>query len=393
MDTLRVRTYNVRFGDAIFITVPDKDPNTTEVTKRHILIDVGNVLSKEGGDDTVFKTVFDDIVEQLDGAALDLYVMTHEHLDHVQGLPYIAAKIYTGDQFSQKLSVKHAWFTASAEDEYYERYPDAKKAFDAISSFINAASPSVSLAFRSILLNNNPRRTKECMDFLKNLTENPHYVYRGIDLNGKHPFREARFSIWAPEEDTSEYYGRFRPMALNITTSSTGEEATIAVPQPTAGVDASDFYNLVKFRQSGFVDNILAIDKAKNNTSIVFSLEWRGWRLLFTGDAELRSWQTMRREHERSLEADGEPMLKPVHFLKVSHHGSHNGTPEDDILDIILPRNGGDERPRCAVISTYQETYSGIPHTPTNLRLSQRCELLSTIEDSSAPYVDVELPG
>ena len=51
MDTLRVRAYNVRFGDAILVTVPDRDPATDKTTTRHILIDVGNVLSKEGGDD------------------------------------------------------------------------------------------------------------------------------------------------------------------------------------------------------------------------------------------------------------------------------------------------------------------------------------------------------
>src|SRR5206468_9988158 len=56
-DRLRVRLYNVRFGDAILVTVPDRDPATNVVTKRHILIDVGNVLNKEGGDDTVFKPV------------------------------------------------------------------------------------------------------------------------------------------------------------------------------------------------------------------------------------------------------------------------------------------------------------------------------------------------
>ena len=32
-------------------------------TTRHILIDVGNVLSKEGGDDSVFKPVVDDYLE------------------------------------------------------------------------------------------------------------------------------------------------------------------------------------------------------------------------------------------------------------------------------------------------------------------------------------------
>src|SRR5687768_11266938 len=103
MDALRVRAYNVRFGDAILVTVPDRDPATGTVTKRHILIDVGNVLSGEGGEDVVFKPAVDDIIAELGGKPLDLYVMTHEHLDHIQGLYYVASKTYPGDQFAQKL--------------------------------------------------------------------------------------------------------------------------------------------------------------------------------------------------------------------------------------------------------------------------------------------------
>ena len=64
-DTLRVRVYNVRFGDAILVTVPIAIPPPARSTTRHILIDVGNVpASKEGGDDTVFKPVVDDILDR-----------------------------------------------------------------------------------------------------------------------------------------------------------------------------------------------------------------------------------------------------------------------------------------------------------------------------------------
>jgi hypothetical protein len=40
MDALRVRVYNVRFGDAILVSVPDKAPGGSPEL-RHILIDVG----------------------------------------------------------------------------------------------------------------------------------------------------------------------------------------------------------------------------------------------------------------------------------------------------------------------------------------------------------------
>ena len=59
---------------------------------RHILIDVGNVTG-HGGDVDVFKPVLEDIFRELDGQPLDLYVMTHEHMDHVKGLLYAQDKL------------------------------------------------------------------------------------------------------------------------------------------------------------------------------------------------------------------------------------------------------------------------------------------------------------
>jgi beta-lactamase superfamily II metal-dependent hydrolase len=115
----------------------------------------------------------------------------------------------------------------------------------------------------------------------------------------------------------------------------------------------------------------------------VFCLEWRKWRLLFSGDAEVRSWKTMKREN----------VLKPVHFLKVSHHGSHNGTPADDILELILPLVPPDTRARHAAISTWTETYSGIPHTPTNDRLKARCTLQGTLDDKDKLFFDLSFEG
>ena len=48
MDALRVRVYNVLFGDAILISVPDAPPGGSPVL-RHILIDVGNYAVNTGG--------------------------------------------------------------------------------------------------------------------------------------------------------------------------------------------------------------------------------------------------------------------------------------------------------------------------------------------------------
>ncbi|GAB4533784.1 MAG: hypothetical protein Kow0063_16230 [Anaerolineae bacterium] len=384
MDRLRVRVYNVRFGDALLVSVPDRAANgSTEM--RHILIDVGNVLGGEGGEDVLFRPVIEDILRTLDGRRLDLYVMTHEHMDHVQGLLYAEEKLFPDKSLRDMLRTRHAWLTASAEPGYYakEGHEQARKAFEetretyaAIARFLAAAPEQETPWLRALMLNNDPRNTADCVDYLRGLAGKTWYVYRGLDLAGKHPFQEARFEIWAPEEDTSVYYGKFQPMALGV--AQGGRKPTLTLPVPPPGVDAGTFYNLVDMRRWGFADNLLAIDRAANNTSLVFCLEWRGWRLLFPGDAELRSWKTMHKYGQ----------LKPVHFLKVSHHGSHNGTPPRSLIDIMLPAASAEAQ--TAVVSAYRGTYKDVPHDATLVELGGRCSLHSVLGMPDGYYLDVE---
>ncbi len=389
MDKLRVRVYNVRFGDAILISVPDRS-STGETTLRHILIDVGNSYSGAGGQPDCFIPVVENILGDLGGKGLDLYIMTHEHMDHVKGLLYASNNAYAG-ALKGKLGVQYAWLTASSAPDYYDTHPKAReKALQAqevyrtLAAYLMAGESQLPEAMQTILGINDPTATSAYVDYLRDLapTRRVHYIHRGINLKGKHNFREAKFDIWAPEEDTSEYYGKFRPMALNAVQAAGKPEAgkvVAADPTPPPGVDAGTFYDLVHSRQQGIADNLLEIDKAENNTSIVFSLEWRGWKLLFPGDAELRSWKTMGREK----------VLKPVDFLKVGHHGSQNATPTLDLFNLILPEVSS--RERQAVVSTYDfGHYSGVPD-PTTLNLvASRCKLWNTMELKDGEYCDID---
>ena len=49
-DGPRMLEYNVRFGDAVLITIPDRDASG-ETTVRNVLIDVGNAYGGSGGED------------------------------------------------------------------------------------------------------------------------------------------------------------------------------------------------------------------------------------------------------------------------------------------------------------------------------------------------------
>ena len=372
MSALSVRAYNVLFGDAILITVADRDPSTRVETERHILIDVGNVLQGAGGDDGVFVPVVEDVRQRLDGRPLDLYVMTHEHLDHVQGLPYAA-------QQGVELDVDYTWLTASAEPGYYERHPEARRkklaleaAYLSIERRLMADPAANTPWMQALMLNNNPRRTGDCVAYLRGVGRKTSYVHRATRLRrgSHHPFREARLAILAPEEDTAAYFGRLGPLP------PAPPEGQPAPPplEPPEGVDREAFRRLVESWSEGIGSAVLAIDRAANNSSVVFQLDWRGWRLLFAGDAEQKSWSLMA--------AAGQ--LRPVHFLKVGHHGSHNATPPDAILESILPAEPPDDRRREALVSTCAGSYGGVPHAPTLERLEMRCDRVSSTESVPA---------
>jgi hypothetical protein len=399
MSKLDVRTYSVRFGDAFLLSIPDSEDGNDKT--RHILIDVGNVMNKPGGLDDVFQPVVDDILGVLDGSPLDLYIMSHEHMDHTQGLHYYHTKYNQGGPLKDKLDIQYSWFTASSRSDYYDTHPAAKEAklaldatYMAIESYVNfltASGESVPTPLSAILYNNNPRSTKDNVDYLQSLSQNNFFIHRGFDPQGKHPFNEVQFDIWAPEEDTSIYYGRFRPMALGMSDGVAAESVSILPDlKPPPGVDAEAFYNLVNMRK-GYADNLLAIDKAKNNTSVVLCLKWRGWKLLFSGDAEERSWKEMNKNG----------VLEPVHFLKVSHHGSHNGTPDEDLLDKFFPPGPQDGRTRTALVTTWEDTYNNVPEKetldlfdPTLPAASRRCEEFHVLDHTKTPasYVDIEFP-
>lgn len=383
MSRLRVRAYNVLFGDALLVSVPDEDESGAPVT-RHMMVDFGNALSTAGGADDVFEDILEDILQQLDGEPIDLYVMSHEHLDHIQG------PLFASTQLQRQLTAREVWLPASAEPGYYETHPNAREKrlqaieiYQQIAAFVGADAGHPTL--NTLMLNNNPRRTADCVEQIRGMKvdgQPPVYVHRELDLTGQHPFRRAEVTVWAPEEDTSIYYGRFKRMNLGLTSPAAGEETVEPLAlAPPPGVDAGAFYDLVSQRRTGLVENLFTIDKASNNSSIVFTLHWAGWVLLFSGDAEERSWKEM----------DKRQLLAPVHFFKISHHGSHNGTPPDEMLDLILPPAPQDQRQRRALVSTHPEAYDSVPDEPTIAAVAGRvAEMRSTTEVGPGEFIDFE---
>jgi len=383
---LRIRVYNVLFGDAILLAIPEVDSAGNDVTV-NVLIDVGNALAGAGGRDEALEPVLKNIRDELGGKPIDLYIMTHEHMDHVQGLLYGARKL--GVEFE----ALYVWMTASSEGEgYYGRFPNAKRkrlaglaAYDSVAAFLKKSAVPIPTGIQALLDINNPRATKDCVDYIsKRGVEGikPLYVHRTNDVSGRHPFQRTNVRVLAPEEDTSIYYGALPPRTLGAFLDGAAPLSLDArAMTPPAGVSAGDFFDLIEFRSSGMAANLRTIDKAANNSSIAIELEWNGWRLLFPGDAEEKSWELM----------DRESGLQPVHFLKISHHGSKNGSPPHQI-DKVLPEQSPDGRPRFAVVSTREGAYSGVPDPDTLTLVEGRAHLDDTRNLSDGGWYDISFP-
>ena len=339
-----------------------------------------------------------DIAERT-GGTVDLYVMTHEHLDHVQGL--LAAK-----RAGVELAARHAWLTGSAHPDYYANHPEAQKRKRSLELALEDAHRIVQAApdpWLEMMVRNNSTmlppgalglRTSDYVDHLRGIApaDRTHYVDRTTaDLDELHPFSEATVRILAPEEDTASYYGTrgsgptltaVGPVGVASPGAADAREAPLSLSVPPVGVEPGAFFDLQASRRAGTRRRIMEIDKANNNTSVVLELEWRGWRLLFAGDAELDSWKNM---HEQGLE--------PVHFVKISHHGSHNGTYEE-LFDRLMPSPGPDGRDRHALVSTHDGDWDSVPDTDGTLALySSRCTLHDTRTVAHGASLEIRFPG
>jgi len=127
------------------------------------------------------------------------------------------------------------------------------------------------------------------------------------------------------------------------------------------------------------VNDLLAIDKAANNTSLVLRITVHGKVLLLPGDAEAESWAVMREAK----------LLAPVDFLKLAHHGSINGMPFEGtgqvLSHLLKPR-----RKTVALVSTCRGVYGDtreteIPQHRLMAQLKERCAKVYVTQDA-APF-------
>lgn len=338
--SLEIRAYNVLFGDAILISWDEDDG------LHHAWVDFGNFSNDPN---EAFQAVYDDVRARTSGV-LDLVVITHRHLDHLEGFSSLR------DQFAAKFHIERLWHAHVT--------PDLDHVFELTSQAVARLLPEGAADgpgdVGALYRNNDAISTGQRMDgilaTLPVAAGGVHAIHRQLDLAaGPLPQGMARMAIevLAPEEDSGVYLaplqealapGEAIGAALEPYRATDEEDAS-----PFAGL--ADFERLRRRIRTGGLRILAAADKTRNNTSIV--MRWTyddAVRILLTGDAEETSWAVM--------QANGADLTADA--LKVGHHGSINASPAWS-FDRVFPTVAGSN---LAVVCTDPKRFTGTNEVP-----------------------------
>ena len=343
---VRIRMYNVGFGDAFLMWLPCADGTT-----RTVLVDCGVHMS---GVVNPMSKVAADIVATVagagsDGAArIDVVVATHRHFDHIAGfdsklwdavevgevwLPWTEQR---GDPVADDLRHRQHRLALALQNRFGRGTAGGMMALNALS---NAG------AERRLLSGfvGSPRR-RYLPDADERRFDPP--VLPGVTVHALGPSRSLE-TIARMDPPASDAFPPPPPTRVPAAAGATTGAADRVAP-PTAL-----FADRYVWHDSGFAKHVLAVDDkllkaleqraapdyfgaaaalddAINGTSLVLAFEVADHLLLFGGDAEYGTWS------ELLVDDAARRLLARTTLYKVSHHGSYNGTPRS-FVEQLLP--------------------------------------------------------
>lgn len=358
---IRIRMYNVGFGDCFLLTVPAPRRDV------RILIDCGTHPSSSGprrADRDVVPQLIEDLTQDGGRPRLDVVVATHRHKDHVSGFQSpLWADVEVGE-------VWLPWTEDPRDPEakrILERQAKTRLALDDARQLLpqrNADAPKpgrgVALfGLASALMANFELTNEAAMTTLHTgFRGRPERRYLGAQ---KEPLTSAHtpgvtVHVLGPSRDEDVIRDLDPPRAeswrhlVEIVKARNEQRSDVRRPfddnwsaPEAAFIKVPEFAHLRLNRQVvGAIRRLMgdelvfaaaALEKAVNGTSIVLAFEIGDVVLLFPGDAQWGTWKAI------LADKDWRRLIERAMFYKIGHHGSHNATPKS-FVDDVLSRAG-----------------------------------------------------
>lgn len=346
---IRIRMYDVAFGDCFLITFP------TSSGPQYVLVDCGTLI---GCSMDALDAAVDDI-EKITEKKLALVVGTHQHYDHLSGFGRHANRF-------AKFKVGAVWlpWLDNPDDSRAAEWQRRQRALTAALRAHHmglAASKEREEILR--ILDNNPGDTE--------FSVNKRELADGIDLlvggfrgqvepsflrGGQQapripgPLGELLSASVLGPPDSDDFLLSMTPpspQGWGKLASTVAGMSSDPPPRPFAAVPVAEYEALHGGRKLKELRDALTstldsddlqaatrnLEAARNNTSLVLSFDFGGRRMLFAGDAQWGNWERWMFGSDKAADAGtllttAKSILGSVNFYKVGHHGSHNATPQ-----------------------------------------------------------------
>jgi len=381
--TVRVRMYNVGFGDCFLLFIPDADRDLK------VLIDCG--MHPQGQGEHPIAEVVGQVIEDVreaDGVPrIDVVVATHRHQDHVSGFI---------DSAWGEVEVREVWMPWTED----RQNPEASRLREAQSrgsrSLLQHATQRLNATHRHrstiLALAENSQPNAKALTTLhdgfagrpaKRFLPSRDRTARSFEvpclpgvrvhaLGPSHDLEVIRDMEPPPEASYLQaaeggverggpplFHSRWVRTKEEIQADSTACQLLDEVSE----IDFTKIRALNVREEEDLLGVAVQLERAINGTSLVLVFQIGRACLLFPGDAQWGTWQ------DALSDPEWREMLSRTTFYKVGHHGSHNATPTELVEEVFS------QGALAAMVSTRaMGRWPQIPRQTLMEALSKKCD-------------------
>ena len=416
---VRLRMYQVGFGDCFLLSVEYDGPLADGRAERHLLVDFGSTRKAREGRAPGRMSDVAKLIHKHTGGVLDALVVTHRHKDHLFGFADDnAAKVLRA--LSPK-RVLRPWTedpelpakadgptgaglapdgeTGRASARYAQLLADAQQEAEVLSSLTGLHKEVRAEAAEQV-------KNADAIALLDELASGGkgRYLHAGSDADLKEVIPGLGVTVLGPptveqdprvakqREEDPEYWmaalhASLREAARTVPSDGQATHGMSLGPGPVRWV----VERLAAQKSHSVARLVRDLDDALNNTSLVLLIEIGGLSMLFPGDAQIENWQyTLDR---LGKEPELKTRLAAIDLYKVGHHGSRNATPR--ALHALWAERPDELPPMTALMSTREGVHgkteaTAVPRATLVTALGQVATLHSTDDlDQGDEFIEV----